>query len=476
MNKIIINHGSFKVNEVELEHGTLTVGRAADNDLKLDDSAVSSHHAKLVTFFNVTYIEDLNSTNGTLVNGRPVKKYTLHTGDIVLLGKHQLLFQGSRLEQGQSDSTMVMTANDKNEAMANAAEMRKPTSKPVAPSPHRPAKIPMKQQEHSETVGQLHEEPAMSEGPAASMHVRQEASPFRHEAPAAPHTPAAASQQQQAAPMAKRPFASEPINEAFAKPAFGNASHSGEALTTTNDDALAANTTATQPESAKAKPNPFQAAFPEDSADRIDVNSVPSIGNLETTGSKAQSDNPDDSSADIYNVQALSLAAEKQQQTEQKPVNFADIPVDNDESLLIPAFAKKPPAAVDKEGASISSLNQRAEQKISPEIEKLFAEEEKIKKSAPVRKVLEDPSVNMGEEAHAMTPVGLNESNRINQYQQRAAASHGDIPAVGDRTLLKQIITGDRDFSPSRNKFEIIQIVLGVVIFVIIALIAVASM
>jgi len=186
----------------------------------------------------------------------------------------------------------------------------------------------------------------------------------------------------------------------------------------------------------------------------------------------------DNSSANLYSFQALSQAGN----SESVNTNFrANIPVDSDESLLIPAFAKKitsPEVAAQAKFSigNVSNINQLSEHKISPEIEKLFEEEEKAQKAKPSKKVLEDPSVNMDEEFHGMTPVGINESNRINQYHQRAAAAHGNVPAVGDRTLLKQIITGDREFSPSRNKFEVIQIVLGIVIFVIIALIAVASL
>lgn len=93
MNKIIVNRGTFKLNEVEFQQGTLTIGRAADNTITLDDNAVSGHHVKIITLFNTSYIEDLDSTNGTLVNGHKVTKRTLHSGDIISLGNHQLLYQ-----------------------------------------------------------------------------------------------------------------------------------------------------------------------------------------------------------------------------------------------------------------------------------------------------------------------------------------------------------------------------------------------
>lgn len=530
MNKIIINHGSFKVKEVELEHGTLTVGRAADNDLKLDDSAVSSHHAKLVTFFNVTYIEDLNSTNGTLVNGRPVKKYTLHTGDIVLLGKHQLRFEGARMDEtANSDSTIIMSQSEKDDALANVSDMKKADHAAPSPSVNKAipntSKIPMKQ-DHQEPIGRLNTG-AFQEPSGFS----QNHSPSRsNNTPAGNNGGSLGNRDKTFQRSSDRDNSAldtlvAPQSRAPQRPANHDATIQAPAnRTPVTNEALGARMTPTTnkapeannlfrdtPESIPSKPNaseqpapnasanPFKAAFPDDSADKIDVNDVPGIGDVDLVSNTGKSqgnadkvtaiggenlDSPDSSQANLYSVQALSQASAEADTADAdsqlaKHDFRAQIPVDGDESLLIPAFAKKlshPGAANAKPSfASVSKINEHSEQKISPEIEKLFEQEEAARKAKPVRKVLEDPSVSMGDDFQGMTPVGLSENNRISQYQQRAAASH-DIPAVGDRTLLKQIITGDRDFSPSRNKFEIIQIVLGVVIVVIIALIAIASL
>ena len=105
MNKIIINRGSFKLDEVVFEQGTTTIGRAGNNTIILDDSAVSTHHAKIVTLFNTSYIEDLDSTNGTLVNGKTAQKRTLHSGDVISLGNHQLLFQSDEASNRVTDET-----------------------------------------------------------------------------------------------------------------------------------------------------------------------------------------------------------------------------------------------------------------------------------------------------------------------------------------------------------------------------------
>ena len=108
MNKIIINRGSFRLDEVVFQQGTTTIGRASDNSITLDDTAVSSHHAKIVTLFHTSYIEDLDSTNGTLLNGKPVQKRTLHSGDVISLGNHQLLFQSDHDSHKPSETSETM--------------------------------------------------------------------------------------------------------------------------------------------------------------------------------------------------------------------------------------------------------------------------------------------------------------------------------------------------------------------------------
>ncbi len=75
---------------VMLEDGTVSLGRAEDNDLHLADTTVSAHHARIFTYQNASYIEDLDSTNGVYVNGKKSLKHTLHNGDIVNLGKLKL--------------------------------------------------------------------------------------------------------------------------------------------------------------------------------------------------------------------------------------------------------------------------------------------------------------------------------------------------------------------------------------------------
>lgn len=77
--------------KLELSPGIVFIGRAKDCDIKIPDKTVSAHHARIVTYFDASYIEDLSSTNGTYLNGKRVKMHTLHPGDEISLGQLRMI-------------------------------------------------------------------------------------------------------------------------------------------------------------------------------------------------------------------------------------------------------------------------------------------------------------------------------------------------------------------------------------------------
>ena len=78
--------------DVPLHRERVTIGRRADNDVCLPNLAVSGEHAVVVTILTDSFLEDLGSTNGTLVNGKPVAKHFLRDGDQIDIGRHQLRY------------------------------------------------------------------------------------------------------------------------------------------------------------------------------------------------------------------------------------------------------------------------------------------------------------------------------------------------------------------------------------------------
>jgi pSer/pThr/pTyr-binding forkhead associated (FHA) protein len=135
MAKITINRENFKVDEVQLEQGTLSIGRSKDNLVHLDDPTVSSHHAQIVTVFNSSYVEDLGSTNGTYINGQKSKTHTLHNGDILTIGHYQILFQGEDQDKLKDLNATMMIGVSQLEALTKKAKQPRTAAGKQKPQP-----------------------------------------------------------------------------------------------------------------------------------------------------------------------------------------------------------------------------------------------------------------------------------------------------------------------------------------------------
>ncbi len=92
MAKLILSMDGLVLKEIPLTGERVTVGRKPHNDIQIDNLAVSGEHAAIVTILNDSFLEDLNSTNGTLVNGQAVKKHFLKNGDVIELSKYKLKY------------------------------------------------------------------------------------------------------------------------------------------------------------------------------------------------------------------------------------------------------------------------------------------------------------------------------------------------------------------------------------------------
>jgi len=91
MARLIITHQGTVIKEYDLSKEKVTVGRKPSNDIILDDPTVSGLHAAFLHMQH-TYIEDMNSTNGIMLNGKTVNKRQLNHGDIVQIGQHEFKF------------------------------------------------------------------------------------------------------------------------------------------------------------------------------------------------------------------------------------------------------------------------------------------------------------------------------------------------------------------------------------------------
>ena len=114
MAKLIMSLDNAVIRELPLDKERVTIGRKVHNDIQIDNLAVSGEHALIVTILKDSFLEDLGSTNGTLVNGNPIKKHILQNNDVVEIGKYKLKYE-SESPGGQSsvadfEKTMVLRA------------------------------------------------------------------------------------------------------------------------------------------------------------------------------------------------------------------------------------------------------------------------------------------------------------------------------------------------------------------------------
>ena len=90
--KLIVSLEEKVVDEIPIEKEIITIGRRTDNDLCLDNLAISGYHSQISTVLDDCFLEDLNSTNGTFVNSKIVKKHALKDGDIIDIGNHRIKY------------------------------------------------------------------------------------------------------------------------------------------------------------------------------------------------------------------------------------------------------------------------------------------------------------------------------------------------------------------------------------------------
>ena len=120
MPKMIVSIDGVVIKEVQLTKDRTTLGRRPYNDIVIDNLAVSGEHAVLQMLGSEVYLEDLNSTNGTYVNGKVAKKQQLQNGDEVEVGKYKIKFVSDAASDG-FEKTMMYKASPASVTAAPAA-------------------------------------------------------------------------------------------------------------------------------------------------------------------------------------------------------------------------------------------------------------------------------------------------------------------------------------------------------------------
>lgn len=143
MARLILSLDGQTLAEYNMTKERYTVGRLPDNDIRIDNAAVSGHHSLIINILNDSFLEDLNSTNGTYVNGKLIKKHALQHDDVITVGHHQLRYVDDRAAEEPGDDefekTMVLEATGRVEQHVSEAVAAAAGNGAEAPAPEPPA-------------------------------------------------------------------------------------------------------------------------------------------------------------------------------------------------------------------------------------------------------------------------------------------------------------------------------------------------
>ncbi len=134
MAKLVLSMNGVMQGEYELNQERLTIGRKPDNDIPIDNLAVSGKHALVISILDDSFLEDLGSTNGSYVNGKKVKKHALKDGDVIAIGKHELKYvnEFATTDDDEFEKTMIIKPSSASAAVAAARVAEKAV--PAAPA------------------------------------------------------------------------------------------------------------------------------------------------------------------------------------------------------------------------------------------------------------------------------------------------------------------------------------------------------
>ena len=137
MAKLVLSLNGVMQGEYPLDKERITIGRKPDNDIPIDNLAVSGKHALVITILDDSFLEDLGSTNGTYVNGKLIKKHALKDGDVVAIGKHELKYvnEHATADDDEFEKTMIIKPGSASAAVAAAKAAEKAGAGPVTPTP-----------------------------------------------------------------------------------------------------------------------------------------------------------------------------------------------------------------------------------------------------------------------------------------------------------------------------------------------------
>lgn len=122
MAKLILTLNGSVINQYFIDKACVSIGRDASNDIAIDDPLLSREHARVLSVGKDQIVEDLKSSNGTLINGTPLVRQILQHSDVIELGSHHLRYMSARVAADvELERTMLINALPRNRELAGDA-------------------------------------------------------------------------------------------------------------------------------------------------------------------------------------------------------------------------------------------------------------------------------------------------------------------------------------------------------------------
>jgi len=141
MPKLILKFEAAVLKEVTVGPRPVTIGRAPDNDIQIDNLAVSSHHARVFMEESRLVLEDLNSLNGTFVNNQKIQRVNLKQADQILIGKHHVVIDMGGAVQAPAlpDAKKVVAPKVEETMVLDTKKRKEMLQQALGPAPVAPA-------------------------------------------------------------------------------------------------------------------------------------------------------------------------------------------------------------------------------------------------------------------------------------------------------------------------------------------------
>jgi len=135
MAKMILKFNDVVIDQIVLKQGDMNIGRRPGSEILLDNMAVSGSHASIFTIGEDSFVQDLNSTNGTFVNNKRITKHHLDDGDIITIGNHSLTYRNEKAAKSSPDFAKTVIINPQKQEEMRAQAGKTATAPTTEPAP-----------------------------------------------------------------------------------------------------------------------------------------------------------------------------------------------------------------------------------------------------------------------------------------------------------------------------------------------------